>query len=100
MKTNIIEYLFESTEKHPDKTAYFDEMTSLSYGTLTKNVKAIASKLIKKSGTVCRPVLIYMDKAPNVLCAFWGVTLSRNFYVPLDTDMPDYRIKNEVCNDI
>ncbi|MCR5735813.1 MAG: amino acid adenylation domain-containing protein [Lachnospiraceae bacterium] len=98
MKTNIIEYLFESTEKHPDKTAYFDEMTSLSYGTLTKNVKAIASKLIKKSGTVCRPVLIYMDKAPNVLCAFWGVTLSRNFYVPLDTDMPDYRISLIVEN--
>ncbi|MCR4738888.1 MAG: amino acid adenylation domain-containing protein [Lachnospiraceae bacterium] len=98
MKTNIIEYLFEAAEKNPEKTAYFDEMTGLSYGAVNKNVKAIATKIIKKSGTVCRPVLIYMDKAPSVLCAFWGVTLSRNFYVPLDTDMPDYRISLIVEN--
>ncbi|MCR4924147.1 MAG: amino acid adenylation domain-containing protein [Lachnospiraceae bacterium] len=92
MKTNIIEYLYESAESFPDKEAYFDETSSYSYSQILSEVEAIATKLIKKSDTVCRPILIYLEKAPRVLCTFWGVVLSRNFYVPLDTDMPDYRI--------
>ncbi|MCR5107801.1 MAG: amino acid adenylation domain-containing protein [Lachnospiraceae bacterium] len=93
-----MEYLYGSAEKYPDKTAYFDETNSYTYKMILNNAKAIAVKLIKKTDTVNRPVLIYMDKAPNVLCAFWGVTLSRNFYVPLDTEMPDYRISLIVEN--
>lgn len=98
MRTNILEYLIEAAERNPKKTAYFDEMTTYTYEQLLRDTSAVGSKLIKKLNVVCRPVLIYMEKTPHVLSAFWGTVASRNFYVPLDTNMPDYRIRLIVEN--
>ncbi|MCR5590217.1 MAG: amino acid adenylation domain-containing protein [Lachnospiraceae bacterium] len=98
MKTNILEYLFESAKACPDKAAYFDEQISFSYDRMLKAVKAIGTKLITKLNVKCRPVLVYMDKSPAVIAAFWGCVYSRNFYVPIDTGMPEMRIRLIVEN--
>ncbi|HOO27910.1 MAG TPA: AMP-binding protein, partial [Lachnospiraceae bacterium] len=98
MKTNILEYLTESVSVNPKKTAYFDEKTRYTYEQLFKNTKAVGSKLIRKLNVVCRPVLVYMEKTPYTLAAFFGTVASRNFYVPLDTNMPEYRIRLIVEN--
>ncbi len=98
MKINILEYLFEAAGKTPDKCAYFDEEISYTYAGMLNEVKAIGTKLIKKLNVKCRPVLVYMEKSPAVLAAFWGTVYSRNFYVPLDTNMPDMRIRLIVEN--
>ncbi len=98
MKTNILEYLIEASDALPDKRAYFDEQISYTYSRMLDGAKAIGTKLINRLGVKCRPVLIYMDKSPSVICAFWGCVYSRNFYVPLDTDMPDVRIRLIVEN--
>ncbi|MBQ8969958.1 MAG: AMP-binding protein, partial [Lachnospiraceae bacterium] len=98
MDNNVINYLYASAKRFPKKCAYFDEQTEVTYGSLFKNSRAIASKLIGKLNTVCRPVLIFMDKSPSVLAAFFGTVMSRNFYVPLDTNMPEYRLSLIVEN--
>ena len=92
MKRNILQYLEESAAKAPDKRAYFSETISMTYGEMLTNSKAIGTKLIKKLDVVSRPVMVFMDKSPLCLAAFWGVVYSRNFYVPCDTSMPEYRI--------
>ncbi len=98
MRTNILEYLTEASDRNPKKTAYFDEMVDYTYEQLLRDTRAVGSKLIKKLNAVCRPVLIYMEKTPRVLSAFWGTVASRNFYVPLDTNMPEYKIRLIVEN--
>ena len=98
MKTNILEYLIEAADKCSDKCAFFDEQISCTYGNMLRQSKAIGTKLINRLGVKCRPIMIYMDKSPAVLSAFWGCTFSRNFYVPLDTSMPDMRIRLIVEN--
>ncbi|MCR5420020.1 MAG: amino acid adenylation domain-containing protein [Lachnospiraceae bacterium] len=98
MKVNILEYLIEAATELPNKCAYFDEETSYTYSGILNEVKAIGTKLIKKLNVKCRPILIYMEKSPAVLAAFWGTVYSRNFYVPLDTNMPDMRIRLIVEN--
>ena len=98
MKTNILEYLVEAAEQAPDKKAYFDEEISYTYARMLSEVKAIGAKLIKKLNVKCRPVLIYMEKSPACIAAFWGTVASRNFYVPLDTNMPEMRIRLIVEN--
>lgn len=95
---NVINYLLDSAEKYPDKTAYFDETRSYTYSKLLKDSKAIASTLIKKLPGANQPVLIYLEKSPSVLAAFFGTVMSRNFYVPLDISMPEYRINLIVEN--
>ena len=97
-KGNILNYLNNSAEKYPDKTAYFSETTEYKYSKLFNDTKAIASGLIKKLPVSLRPILIYMEKSPYMLSAFWGSVMSRNFYVPLDISMPEYRINLIVEN--
>ena len=98
MKTNILEYLTYAAENHPDKCAFFDEQISYTYKHVLDEAKAIGTKLCNRLNVKCRPILIYMDKSPAVLSAFWGCVYSRNFYVPLDTGMPDMRIRLIVEN--
>lgn len=89
---NILEYLEESAGRQPDKIAYFSEDLSMTYSEMVKCAQSIGTKLIKKLGVTLRPVMVYMDKSPACLAAFWGAVYSRNFYVPCDTGMPEYRI--------
>ena len=89
---NVLEFLECSASKAPDKTAYFSEDISMTYSDVIKSAKAIGCKIIKKLGVSLRPIMVYMDKSPMCLAAFWGAVYSRNFYVPCDTGMPEYRI--------
>ena len=97
-KGNVLNYLQDSYKSNPDKTAYFSESVTYSYGKLYQDTMAIATGLITKLQVSCRPVLIYMEKSPYMLSAFWGTVMSRNFYVPLDISMPEYRINLIVEN--
>ena len=92
MNRNILEYLENSAIKAPDKRAYFSEEITITYSEMLKNAKAIGTKLVKKLGVAMRPVMVYMDKSPLCLAAYWGTVYSRNFYVPCDTGMPEYRL--------
>lgn len=98
MSINILEYLDDAAEQFPDKIAYFDETTSLTYKETEQLVFSIATKLISKLNGTLKPILIYMDKSPRTLTAFWGTVYSRNFYVPLDVTMPEYRLRLIVEN--
>lgn len=92
MITNILEYLEASAEKYPDKTAYTNLDSELTFGELLCKAKAIGSYLAKNISEV-GPVLIYMKKSPECLAGFFGAIYGGDFYVPLDTEMPKARIE-------
>ena len=98
MKRNILQYLEESEARASGKVAYFSENISMTYGDMLRTSKAIGTKLSKKLGEQLKPIMVYMDKSPLCLAAFWGCVYSRNFYVPCDTGMPEYRISLIVEN--
>ena len=98
MKRNILEYLEDAALTCPDKRAYFSEDVSLTYLDVIKRARAIGTKIIKKLSVSGRPILVYMDKSPLCLTAYWGSVYARCFYVPLDTGMPEYRISLIVEN--
>lgn len=97
-KGNVLNYLLSSANKNPEKTAYFSITDEYKYRDLLKDTMAIATGLINCISSTQKPVLIYMEKSPYCLSAFWGAVMSRNFYVPIDITMPDYRIKLIVDN--
>lgn len=98
MKRNILEYLEEAAAICPHKRAYFSEDMSLNYKDVLDRAKAIGTKLIKKLCVTGRPIIVFMDKSPLCLTAYWGSVYARCFYVPLDTGMPEYRISLIVEN--
>ncbi len=89
----VMDFVADAARTCPDKCAYFDETQRLTYGRLDKTARSIASRLIHVLQVTGRPIAIYMDKSPMTIAAFFGTVYSGNFYSPIDTQMPDYRLK-------
>jgi len=91
MQINILEYLENSAAQYPDKTAYADVESSLTFGELmllSKKAGTCIAKEIGKRG----PVLIYLKKSPLCLAGFFCALYAGCAYVPLDTQMPAARV--------
>lgn len=92
----VTDYLDQTAKKFPDKIAFVDEKRSITFSQLQKEAHHIASELIKKE-LFKKPILVYLEKSVEVVAAFEGITYSGNFYSPLDTQMPEERIKKIVA---
>lgn len=97
IQKNITEYLIRQAEGHRDKTAYADETVSLSYGELYEESCRIGTAISKYADRLSNmkacPVVVFMEKSPHTLACFFGSLLSGNFYVPVDENMPEERIR-------
>lgn len=92
MCNNVLEYLEHSAVCFPDKTAYADEFTEITFSQLEEAAKSVGTYLAKK-GAYKEPVLIYMAKTPVQLTVLFGVVYAGCFYVPIDEEMPANRMK-------
>ena len=92
MLTNILEYLENSAIKYPEKVAFSTGKEDMSFGELYNSARSVGSFVCDTLGEIRRPVVIFMDKHPKTVAAFFGVIYSGNFYVCLDEKMPDARI--------
>lgn len=89
----VTDFLKNAAKECPDKCAYFDESIKLTYGRLDVIARSIATRLIRELQVSNRPVAVYMDRSPMAIAAFFGTMYSGNFYSPIDTGMPDYRLQ-------
>ena len=92
MQTNILEYLEKTVKRCPDKIAFANEETGLTFAQVYTQARAIGSGL-NREGFYKKPVVVFMKKHPKVLTAFFGAIYSGCYYVPLDDEMPRYRIE-------
>ena len=90
--TNILEYLEETVNRCPEKTAFADEDSSLTFRQLYEQCRSIGTVLAgqKRKG---QPVVVFMRKTPAAIAAFLGVIYAGCFYVALDEEMPRHRIE-------
>ncbi len=91
MQKNILEYLEATAQRLPDKLAFSTGKEGMSFGEVQKEAKSIGTELSSK-GLFREGVLIFMDKHPRAVTAFFGVIYAGCFYVCLDEKMPDARI--------
>ena len=92
MQTNILEYLEKTAARVPDKTAYADDKTALTFREVYENSRSIGSFLSAR-GIYREPVVVFMKKTPAAVAAFFGAVYGGDFYVPLDDEMPRYRME-------
>lgn len=92
MQTNVLEYLETTVKRVPYKIAYANEKDSLTFRQVYDYARAIGSA-ITQYHLYKQPIVVYMKKHPNAISAFYGVAYSGNFYVPIDEEMPRYRIE-------
>ena len=97
MKKNILEYLEYTAARLPEKTAFSSGEENMSFSRLKKSAQAIGSELARHR-LAREAVIVFMDKHPNTLAAFFGVLYAGCYYVCVDSSMPDERIKTIIEN--
>lgn len=90
--TSILHYLEDSAARNPQKIAISDIDNCVSFGELLQLTNVIGTALIRTLNKVNSPVVVLIERNVESICAFMGIVASRNFYVPVDTDMPLQRI--------
>ncbi|MFN4083100.1 MAG: AMP-binding protein [Bacteroidia bacterium] len=94
MQYNVLEYLENSVQKVPDKTAFADDKKTISYLQLSNQTKSIGYALNQSlNGALRKPIVVFVDRNIESLVSFLGVAYSGNFYVPIDITMPKLRIE-------
>ena len=87
---NILCFLEGSAGTYPDKPAFSDEHTSLTYRELLELSRRIGTYLGQRSGPR-RPIPVMTEKNVFALGAFMGAVTAGCFYVYLDPSQPAKR---------
>lgn len=90
--TNVMEYLEQTVGCVPNKTAFADDTTSLTFAQVYTQSRAIGSRLYSE-GIYRQPVVVFMEKQPKMISAFFGCVYGGCYYVPIDAEMPKFRIE-------
>lgn len=99
MLKSVTQWLDETAERFPDKTAFGTEIkgnpVTLTFSELQSAARKIGANLAKR-GYYKEPVLIAMDKTPQCVAAMLGCAYANCPYAPIDTDNPIERIEKIV----
>lgn len=91
--SSVITYLETTAKRLPDKCAFVDDSSSVTFSELLAVARRIGTGLIRSVGHPNKPVMVFIERDVQSICAFMGILMSRNFYVPVDTSQPIERIK-------
>lgn len=97
MIQNILCFLEESAKIYPNKPAFSDEQTSLTYRELLELSRRIGTFLGKKSGPR-RPIPVMTEKNVFALGACMGAVTAGCFYIYLDSSQPAKRLNRILDN--
>ncbi|MFP4698536.1 MAG: AMP-binding protein [Eubacteriales bacterium] len=92
MQNNILEYLEHTVDRVPNKIAYANEEIGITFQEVYNQGRAIGTFLNKK-GIYKEPIVVFMKRHPNTVVAFFGAVYGGNYYVPIDEEMPHFRIE-------
>ncbi len=92
MQTNILQYLEQTVCRVPDKVAFADDKTQLTFAETYDQARKIGS-FLHREGFYKQPVGVFMREQPATLAAFFGAMYAGCYYVPLDDEMPRHRIE-------
>lgn len=92
MQNHVLDYLENIVKVKPDKLAFADDKEQLTFRQVREYSRAVGTFLHNK-GVYHEPVIVFMNKHPKEIAAFFGVITGGDFYVPIDEEMPAGRIE-------
>jgi len=88
---SILEYLEQTAERLPEKTAFADEESSITFAGLRDAAKRIGTDLAA-IGCQRKPVPLLMEKSVRTIQLMMGVVYAGGFYIILDASQPVDRL--------
>ncbi len=92
MQNNVLEYLESTVKRVPNKIAFANDQMGITFKEVYDQGRSIGT-FLNKQGIYKQPVVVFMKKHPKAIVAFFGVIYGGNFYVPIDEEMPRFRIE-------
>lgn len=92
MQNNVLEYLEQTAPRLPDKLAFSNGTEGLTFGQVYDRARSVGSHLLR-CGAAGESVVVFMEKHPDTVAAFFGVIYAGCFYVPVDAEMPRFRVE-------
>ncbi len=92
MQRNVMEYLEHIVDKVPDKTAYAEEKSGITFRGVYEQSRAIGT-FLSDEGYTKEPIVVFMGRHPCTIVCFYGVIYSGSYYVPIDEEIPKHRIE-------
>ena len=89
---NVLTWLTDAARLSPDAVAFDMPGNALTWGQVHDRARCVGSFLAARIPTQS-PVLILMEKSPDCLCAMFGAAFAGCFYTPLDSSMPENRMR-------
>lgn len=87
---NVLEYLELSAERFPDKIAFADENSKITYMEFVDKAKKVGTGIAKRT-SVRTPIPIIAEKSVDTLIAFMGSIYAGCFYILVDPKHPEIR---------
>lgn len=92
MQINVLDYLAASAQRVPDKIAIIEEEKRLTYAEYQDAARRIGSGIAGR-GYRRMPVIVFMDKGIDALCAFMGIVYAGCCYSLLNPEFPRARLE-------
>lgn len=92
MTYGVLQYLEESADRFPEKTAVVDEYGTYCYRELREKSRHIGGALTALTDPG-RPVAVYREKSAETLMAFFGIVYAGGCYSLLNPELPDTRLQ-------
>lgn len=89
---NVLSYLENSAQNYPDKIAFADSSSEISFSLLKSRAQAMASG-ISKYVQPRQPVVFLAEKSTLTMTGFMGAVYAGCFYVLIDPRHPVHRIQ-------
>ncbi len=92
---SVLDILEETAARLPEKVYVEDERGEATYAEVVERAKRFGWGLSRVlGGERQRPVVLFMEKSVECLCAMFGTLYSGNFYVPMDVHTPRERLNS------
>lgn len=93
MISNVLSYLEEAYVSCPEKTAFSDADSVLTYRQLWENSRMAGTALHRLlDGRLREPIFVCIGKNTASVTAFFAAVTAGCFYVPIDPALPDRRL--------
>lgn len=90
---HILDYLEATAERVPERVAFADEATSLTFAVLRETTRAIGSAVAEVTQPGQPVVILMNDRSVQCVAAMLGVLYAGCCYVPLDAGLPQERLR-------
>lgn len=90
-KKNVLQWLEDSARVYPEKIAFSDPSSELTYMQLITNAEKVGTFLGRKI-TMNEPVSFYLEKSTLAIAGMFGAVYAGGFYSLLDTRQPEVRL--------